>query len=224
MLNTENFNFNNHIKCACLYVNMLIDYVLRQNLLQENIDINFVNKVKSILIDTLFIVKEGEAISQNKLKENLLCVEELLAIKDCYYSCSALICSFITQGDFFNLDYSYCASKIIIKKYENMLKKPFNINSVDYNELAKTLSFITRLNQNQILSSLCENIRKIKTNDLLSIKEQIKKLILLYRDFAKNIKDRAIKEDKVYMQNLLLSIGLSGVTPFGVNGMTAFEE
>ncbi len=222
IMQTDSFNLDNYIKCACLYTNMLVDYVFRQNHYAKDIDIKFVNKVKALLIDAIFVLEEKDELLQNKLTESLINIEKLLAVYGCYYSCSATISSFITKGDFFELDYSFRASQLIMKRYEQALKAPIDIKDIDYNESAKTLAFITELDQNYILSTLYTQMVAISANGLDEIKEQVKKLILLYKKFAKNLKQDFAIKDKFYMHNLLLSIDLSGLTPFGINGMTFF--
>ncbi|MBO7149582.1 MAG: hypothetical protein J6V71_01685 [Clostridia bacterium] len=224
MIRKDKLNLDNYIKCACLYVNMLIDYLFRQNLLQENIDMSFVNKAKSFLIDTLFILKSEKEQRENKVIENLLKISEMIKEKDCYYPCSAVISSFLICDDFFNIDCIFTASKLIIKKYEQVFSRGLNLSIVDYNEVAKALCFITGLNQKQILTAIESLLKNINTDNLLTIKPELKKLILLYNDLSKTLKGKLSPSEKSYKQDLLLSISLSGFTPFGINGMTAFQE
>ncbi len=217
--NSDKFSLTNCIKSACLYVNMLIDYVFRQNLLQEKLDMLFVNKIKSILVFTLFELKNKQAIKQESIIEKLIYAQSYLSKKDCFYSCSAVISSFLTNGDFFDMDCSFNASKIIIDKYENILKKHFEIDVIDYNDVAKAISFITKLNQKQILTAIYAQIKSINTKCISSVKEEIQKLILLYKSLSRYVTEDLL-EDKTCRQNLLLSTSLSGLTPFGTNGMT----
>ena len=223
MLLKDKINLDNYIKCACIYVNALIDYLVKKNLLQEDVDIHFFNNAKSILIDILFALKYKQDSEENKIIENLLKISEMLADKGSYYSCSAVISSFLTCGEFFNIDQTFNASKLIIKKYEQAFNKGLNLSIINYNEVAKTLCFITGLNQKQILSTIESVVKKINMDNLSNIKLELKKLILLYNDFAKSINGKSTLSDKSYKQNLLLSISLSGFTPFGINGMTALQ-
>lgn len=220
MINAQNKGESEHIKSACLYLHMLIDYILRQSLLQENMDMRFINKIKAILID-IYIKFKTEKAQTKKTIENLLFVEDCLAKKDCFYSCSALISCFIENNDFFNLDYSFIASKVITIKYAQAFNKRLEKRIVDYNEIVKTLCFVTQLSQKDILHYLDSQIAKINTKGVASIKQEILKLILLYNDFKKLLKTKSIAIDKLKKQTLDLSILLSGYTPFGINGMTA---
>ncbi len=224
MIRKDKLDFDNYIKCSCLYVNMLIDYLFRQNLLQENIDMHFINKTKAFLIDTLFILKNQKEQRQNEVVENLLKISEMIKEKNCYYPCSAIISSFLVCDDFFNIDCSFTASKLIIKKYEQVFNRGLSFSIVDYNEVAKAFCFITGLNQKQILTALEKLLKNINRYNLLTIKPELKKLILLYNDLSKNLKGKLSPSEKSYKQDLLLSISLSGFTPFGINGMTALQE
>ena len=77
------------------------------------------------------------------------------------------------------------------------------------------------LNPKQILSSLESQVKKLNLIELSSIKTEIQKLILLYKDLKGLIKEKSKVGDKFFQQTLNLSVNLSGYTPFGVNGMTA---
>ncbi len=221
MLDLEKINLESYIKSACICVNILIDYIFTKKLLREYIDMHFVNRVKSQLIDILFLLKDGQCKSVRKLKEKLFYVEELFAEKNCYYSCSAIVSSFLDIDDFFNIDFSYSASKIIIEKYTDMLSHRLKLEVIDYNEVAKTLSFVSRLNQRQVLACLDSQVKCINTKGLLAVRSEIKKLIMLYQDLAKNVQEKSF--GKAYEQKLRLSVSLSGFTFLGVNGMSILQ-
>lgn len=223
MLFNDKNNLDSHIKCACVYVNMLIDYFFRQNILKEDVDMPFFNKVKSILVDILFTLKvEGEK-RKKEIIENLFLINQMLANKDCYYSCSATISSFLTNNDFFDLDCSFKSSKLIIEKYDKTFNKELTFSPVDYSEIAKALCFLTGIKKTQILSTVDSVVKKINVDNLIKIKTELKKLILLYNDLCKNFKKKISFSD-FDKQNLIFSISLSGFTPFGINGMTALQE
>ena len=169
-------------------------------------------------------LKSEKEQRENKVIENLLKISEMIKEKDCYYPCSAVISSFLICDDFFNIDCIFTASKLIIKKYEQVFSRGLNLSIVDYNEVAKALCFITGLNQKQILTAIESLLKNINTDNLLTIKPELKKLILLYNDLSKTLKGKLSPSEKSYKQDLLLSISLSGFTPFGINGMTAFQE
>ncbi len=215
-------NASEIIKCACIYVNMLVDYIFRQNLLQEDIDKSFVGRVKSVLIDLLFMIKSGDMVDKKKIRKCLLFVEELLVEKECYYSCSAIISCFITKDTFFDLDCTYIASKIIMCEYCQAFNKECAL--IDYNESAKTLSFMARLNSNYVLDYLCKCIKSISTKNLFKIKEEMEKLTLLYYDFDNCLGQSLELNYNMERENMILSINLSGVSPLGINGMTVFNK
>lgn len=223
VINNQNQVIEGYIKSACLYVHMLIDYIFRQSLFKENMDMRFINKVKSILIDLLLYIKSGQ-IENEKAIENLLFVEEYLVKKECFYSCSGVISCFLANDNFFDVDYCLVASKKIIDRYEKAFNKKMKKGEVDYkdyNEIAKTLCFVMRLNQNDLLRYLDSKIKIIDTKALSTIKQEIQKLILLYNDFKKLIKESSTVGGNLKKQTLNLCISLSGYTPFGVNGITA---
>ncbi len=221
MINFDNVILSNYIKSTCLYVHMLIDYIFRQNILQQDIDMQFINKVKSLLIDVLFIFKNKQNDNYKKAIEKLFLVEHCLSKKGTFYSCSAITSCFLGNGDCFNTDYCFSASKVIMNKYKQAFNKNLEIKVVDYNEIAKTLYFITKLNPKQILSSLESHVKKMELRELSSIKTETQKLILLYKDLKGLIKEKSNVGDKFSQQNFSLSVDLSGYTLFGVNGMTA---
>ncbi len=224
IINTADFKLNNYIKSACLCVNMLIDYIFRQKLTNADTDTAFVNKTKALLIDILFCLQDQNELPKAKLIEKLIFVSGVLAYKDCYYSCSAIISSFIDSNNFFDLQNSFSASKVIMKNYDKGISNKTQINLVDYRQTAKAFCFSTQLNQNQVLSSIYSQVEKIKSKCVLGVKEQVKKLILLYNNFLRLIKQDLSVKNQQSTKNLLLSIGLSGITPFGLNGLTALQE
>ena len=221
MVNSDKAIITNYIKSACLYVHMLIDYIFRQNLLNEKINAQFVNKVKSLLIDVLFIFKNKQDDNYKKAIEKLILVENCLSKQRAVCSCSAIASCFLSNGSFFNTNYCFSASKVIVDKYRQAFYKNLQLKDVDYSEIAKTLYFITKLNPKQILSSLESQVKKLNLIELSSIKTEIQKLILLYKDLKGLIKEKSKVGDKFFQQTLNLSVNLSGYTPFGVNGMTA---
>ena len=110
---------------------------------------------------------------------------------------------------------------MIINYKWSIINKNLQLKDVDYIEIAKTLYFITKLNPKQILSGLESQVKKLNLIELSSIKTEIQKLILLYKDLKGLIKEKSKVGDKFFQQTLNLSVNLSGYTPFGINGMTA---
>ncbi len=213
MFDNADICFVDYVKSACVYTTMLIDYVFRQTLLNERLDTHFFNKAKALLVDALFLIKKKEA--PKSIIKNLICLDTLLSKEKCFYSCSAVISSFIAKGDFFDLDISFSASKFIVGEYEKHFNKTREKDLPSFREIAKTLSFITGLNQNKILIGIEKMLKRTSCSAYLTIKQEIAKLILLYKDFAKLLDGKNLDE-----QDLHLYISLSGFTPFGTNGMS----
>lgn len=219
IIDTVKLDQKNVIKDLAVQTLMLLDYVFRLELLGGPIELNFYSKVFALLKSAL---KKVYSVGEERLlilTELSLSIQQLLCEKQCFYSCACTVLSFLQTGDFFTNDFE-CAKKIA-NLYKSSLIKTFYKPVPDYNQDVITLCFLTGLNQKFLLKSALENL-----NSIASAKEkriyltQKRQLLAMFKQLCATLEPQ---QEKLIVKQTDFDFlsSLAGLTPLGINGITA---
>lgn len=219
--NKEYFNEIYLRKSFCVKTLYLIDYSFRNQLFNQRIDTLYFSNFKKKLVSAILYLDEFENNAEKLFFLNLEL--EYLISKSDYTLCSVNVCSQLCSKDFFNLENCFYFSKLVIKKIKDFLSGKMDIENIDYSERAKTICFLLNQNLFETLSELKEQCEKIENPDFSLLKQEIKKLILLYQKFFCKVKD--YEEIFCIDENLAKTcLSVAGDTKFSINSLTAFRE
>lgn len=222
-----NYFFNENLldvfelrKSLALKTVHLIDYAFKNTLYNQRVETAFFSGVKKKLVSALFCL-EGD-FDAKKLFYLDLELDYLIFNSD-YPFCSVNVCSFLFNKDFFIKDIAFYFSNLVVKCCKNFLSGKTVFENIDYSDRAKTVSFLLNADQNQILRDLKEQITSICDFNLVSVKQEIKKLIMLFQKFNYKKSEKVIFSlSQTEMAKTCLTV--SGDTKFSVNFLTAFRE
>lgn len=197
---------------------MLVDYLFRKELLSQPIEINFYNKAFSLLKSALKLVCDKGEEKLLTLTELSLSLDKLLCEKNCFYQSACTVLSFLETGDFFADHFEF--AKGIAKLYKKSLIKYFSKSMVDYRQDVSSLCFITGLNQAYLLKGTLENLNLINNRQKRLYVLQKRQLLAVFDKFCATINTRQGKNTFCQTDFDFLST-LAGLTPLGINGITA---
>ena len=223
-LNDNLFDEKYLIKSLAIKTVHLIDYAFRNALINQRVDTTFFSNQKKKLVSALFdledfINKKKKLFNLNLELENLIC-------KSNYPFCSINVCSFLFIKDFFDFDCSFNFSIDVIKKVKAFLSAKLVNEKIDYSERAKIVSFLTNQDINTTLLDLKRQIEFIEDFDVIQLKQELKKLVLLYQNFCIRLPKSNDENSKSLKNKQLIKtcLSVSGDTKFSLNCNTYFRE
>ena len=220
-LSSRFFDVNTLKKSLAVKTMHLIDYAFRNTLFGYRVDTLFFSCVKRKLVNALLCL-ESEQQNINALFHFDIELDYLFYESD-YNLCSANVCAFLMNKDFFNLDIAYSFSELIIKFCKDFLSGKIKNENLNYSERASLICLYLKKDKYKVLTDLNKQVQKIKSTNLNGVKEQLKKLILIYQKFSKKTQNEQTKS-LTYKKNENIIAILSGDTEFSINCMTAFRE
>ena len=201
----------------------LIDYVFRNQLLNQRADTIFFLSQKKKLVNALMALKSFCLNKQMLFRLNLELENSIC--KSIYPFGAINVCTFLFCKDFFEFKSAFHFSNALIQKLKGVLSGKIVEEKIDYSERAKIIHFLTNQDILKTIEDMKNQANSIGDINFNNIKQEIKKLVMLYQDFCLGIDENNINNYNVKQEELAKTcLTLSGDTGFSINTCTALRE